>query len=116
MITTIQLLLIFLLIEPIPLYLMYYKLTKKRNPLLEFYLIICYSILGFSIFASIIFQDLIILLTQQVVTTTIIFFLGTINIIMLLAIIIMYKKTENQREDITELTREIAYIKQKKKR
>lgn len=116
MITTIQTLLILLLLEPIFLYLLYFKRTKKRNPLLEFYMIVCYTVLGFSLFAAIIFQDVITLLTSQLLTTTAIFFLGTTNIIMLLAVVIIYKKTEDQRISITKLTREITYLKEKTKK
>jgi len=116
MITPTQILLIILLIQPIPMYIIYHKITKKRNPLLEFYLITCYTLLGISITAAIIFQDLVTLLTQQIITTTAIFFIGTINILMLLALMTMYKKTEDQRINITELTKEIAYIKQKKEK
>ena len=115
MITLTQTLLIILLFEPALLYFLYYRLRKKRNTLFEFYLIACYTVFGFSIFAAMVFQDLIMTMTNQLLTTTAIFFLGVTNIIMLLAIIIMYKKTEDQRKDITALTREVAYIKEKKR-
>ncbi|MFW6285673.1 MAG: DUF2304 family protein [Nanoarchaeota archaeon] len=94
-------------------YLIYgFKTSSRVHVLIELFYLTIYTF----ILSVVIYPDLLkVFETIFGIQSAINFLIYTSIFISYLIIYFLYKKSENQREEITKLVREIAYLKNKKK-
>ena len=98
---------------PIALYLLYCVSKRRREPMIEFYGVLLYLTFLASVAIVYLAGTHLTILNSITTLQILVIFFGIIAIINFTALLAIYKKTETQRINITELTREVSYKKEK---